>query len=422
MAYNARKAAMKAQQAAQQLDIARREQEHQIQFQMQLQQQQQQQAQRPSSSGPRPMSGIDSAQRVTAALPQRTPYTKAWASRPPSMTALNSTASSSSSSATASSSSRRLVTPINSSTTSPVPGIVQPFHQRAPPTRVSSTSSVPTQMATLSCSASSNSHLNGHTAGHHHHRTHTTDVPTFHPGSSAPGIVNSPLTNARRGSKAGLVGPNAKLTSASRSSSGWSLNNMMASSHVNNNNKRDDTHFRSGELARSGSGAGTYVNTLSGRQYAVTGCDDADEDDVDAYASRYPMAVSPGPAVDDSGIHSLSTTWPRTMMDRQQGGPSRQQVPSMRVSRHQQFRDVQSNPSSPGSTGSHLRNSPHPSLTNDSSNQSSPDSQLCRTPSPAPSFHRPAHERSFSSSMTVRGGSKPMPIRGAQDRYQVAIE
>ena len=392
----------------------------------------QMQQQRPSSSGPRPMSGIDSAsaQRVTAALPQRTPFTKAWASRPPSMTAVNSTASSSSSSATASSSSRRLATPLTGSTPSPtaIPAQTsshQPFHQRAPPTRVASTSSVPTQTM---LSSSVNSLSNAGSTMQSHHRLHTADVPTFHPGSTAPVVGNSPLTNGRRGSKAGLAGPNGKLTSASRSSSGWSLN-MLNGSVGNNGLKRDETHFRSGELARSGSGAGTYVNTLSGRQYGLTGCDDADEDDLDASgdAPRYAMAVSPGPVMDDS-IHSLSTTWPRTMMDRQTGAPVRPmsnhqlQAPSMRTSRRQHFRDVQSNPGSPGSSTSHLHNSPHPSLTNDSSNQSSPDSQVCRTPSPVASIRRPTHERSFSSSMTVRGASKPMVIQGAHQRYGMAVE
>lgn len=397
-----------------------------------MQQAHQVQYQRPSSSGPRPMSGIDSAsaQRVTAALPQRTPFTKAWASRPPSMTAVNSTGSSSSSSATASSSSRRLATPVSGSTPSPVVASAQAFHQRAPPTRVASTSSVPSQMATLSSSVNnlSNGHVAGSSMQSHHHRVHAIDGPTFHPGSTVPVVGNSPLTNGRRGSKPSIVGPNGKLTSASRSSSGWSLNMMNSNPNPvgsNGLNKRDETYFRSGELARSGSGAGTYVNTLSGRQYGVTGCEDEDEDDVDASGDvpRYAMAVSPGPTSLNDTIHSLSTTWPRTA-----GVPSRPlsshglQAPPSRTSRRQLFQNVRSNPSSPGSSTTHLHNSPYPSLTNDSSTQSSPDSQLCRTPSPEDSIHRPSHERSFSSSMTIQGASKPMAIRGAHHRYGVAVE
>ena len=447
MAYNARKAAIKAQQQAQQLELAQAQAQRDQQFHSTSHQQ----TQRPSSSGVRPMSGIDSSStRVTAGLPQRTPFNKAWAA------SANATASSSTNTP-ASSTVRRMPTPMAVS-----PAITSATTQ---PIRVASTSSVPTaQVAPLSVSM--NGHASAAVPPPPLQRVHTTEVPTFHPGSSAPVVGNSPLTSTRdvrRGSKAGLAvnGAPGKLTTTSRSNSAWSLNtlNNTASNgthpngvgiptttngsvkhHGNGIDANDGTNFRSGELARSGSGAGTYVNPLTGRLDGKGGYD-CDEDDLDGH----PMAVSPGPVMDErrASIQSLSTTWPRS----HQSGyyqPSARSVSSGSAASHlhhqylqpasvraaprrQVFRGVQSNPNSPGPNRQAQNSSPYPSLTNDSSTQSSPDSQLCRTPSPLEdSIQQESAPKADRHSVTSR--SQPMVIQGGghrqheSSRYGIAIE
>lgn len=210
-------------------------------------------------------------------------------------------------------------------------------------------------------------------------RMHIQEIPAFHPGSNGPVMSNSPATS-RRGSKASLA--NAKLSTGSRSNSAWNLAQM-------GSNGDAQAVFRSGEYARSSSGAGlSSRSSIKGRRMGTDDEVDAYEDDeseVDRYRRRgtFGTAISPGQA-----MRALSTTWPRTAMEPRCNPSST--VDHLQSDSRPDSRSFPSSDesatiaSSPSTMTSHLHNSPHPSLTNDSSNQSSPDSQLCQTPSPLP--------------------------------------
>lgn len=249
---------------------------------------------------------------------------------------------------------------------SPLNGVSTP----AGPSRVASVPSIPTYFPPMSAAANAMPRL-------------SADIPSFHPGSNAPIAGSSPLSmSARRGSKQGKekgwqLGPGMN----GRSNSSWSLNghsgisSRAASGAIEN--------FSSGELGTSGSGAGTYAS--------IDGNAEEREDD-------YAMAVSPGP----SSVDALSTTWPKM------GG-------FIGSANRMSSSYLQPPPSCAHSSSTHLHNSPHPSLTNDNSNQSSPDSQLCQTPSPIATSSAPYEIPRYN-----HGKAQPVPIQRNPQRSSVA--
>jgi hypothetical protein len=244
----------------------------------------------------------------------------------------------------------------------------------------------------------------------------SSSIPTFHPGSTGPVGAALPSLNAKRSSKANVMAAvgKDKLSTASRSSSGWSLNlmNPASASSSTAGFERHPVHVHQ-QVAGQGSQAGAYFrtgaevvrssrSTASGKRMALDrykGEEEVDDDEDDHYEE-----------IEDEGhIAALSTTWPRSSGARPEQYLRPPSKPR-RSDRSTETLGTSTTVSSPYSSASHLHNSPHPSLTNDSSNQSSPDSQPCQTPSPIAQPTKSAHQVARAMSID-RQGSKPVPIR-----------
>lgn len=347
LAHNARKASLKAQQQAQ-LEAQQRAASPQV---------------RPSSA---------TSDRVTAALPQRSPYVKAQAARTPAAisTLTNPTAALPlpSASASSSSSTKRVSTPASLSASSTPSSALG--HNIIP-----SSASVPTQLTSL---ASSMSYANEHRP--YPSQRYRTEVPPFHPGSNGQSSSqpSSSHASSRRGSR--TTCPATSVASSSRPSGSYGMN-------ATNHYAQRDSYPE--DAARTGSMSGTHTQHYSGRHFGNGEYDD----------EYMGTTVSPGTS---SSIKHDSATW---------SAPKSSYLTSSSQRHH----------TSTTNSPSHLHSSPYPSLTNDS-NQSSPDSQLCQTPSPVAASRSHYHNYRGDNHQSSVPLTKPVPIHGVPSYHSNAIQ